>query len=1514
MISPPFHHLTLIRKRELLALIILLLSLNSLAQVQTQTFNTNGTFDVPAGVTQITVEAWGGGGGGGFARSVNGAAGGGGGGGAYYKAIVNVTPGQSIPVTIGQGGTGGATNGTGANGGGTTSFGAYLSANGGNPGAGVSTNSSGAGGTGGAGGIYSGGNGANGINETGVGTGGGGGGGSAGTDSNGNQGSGLIGGSAVIGGGAGGNGARGTAGGDGTAPGGGGAGGHRRSGNNRSGGNGADGKIVISYCPPPNMGYSFERNISIDHSKVAGGSDLYNFPVLISLPAQNFLKLSPAGQITNAGGFDLIFTDANYNKLDHQLEYYNGSNGDLIAWVRLPILSTTSNTVIKMLYGNPQISSDQSVTTVWDSHYKGVWHLDDNNLRDFTSHNKPGTPYNTPTYPPGTIHNSLGMDGTEYAAVLNAPNINITGNLTVSAWIYMTAGNRDQKIAGNQGGPGINGGYKFGIYTNNKVEFEIRNSSNGESLNRSVAGGTTLIPGQWYYVAGISSDVLDSIKTFVNGQPERPFKKSGTLATSSNNLTLGKEPFLSDYYFSGRFDEIRISDKVRSDGWMRTEYNNQSSPSTFYTLDAVSAIANFLPSSSICSGAITLNFGYPAGGVYSGNPHIAGDIFTPPSAGTYPIIYTFNGGCGPTSVTKNFIITGTPAAPVAPNKEYCTGQITYLEATSGTNIRWYSGGIPVNTANPFSTGQTAPGTYNYTVTQTINGCPSPPANVSLTIYNGISILTQPQPSAICNGNSTSFTVSASGYNPSYQWQENGVNISNGGIYSGATSSTLTLTNPGIAKNGKLYRCIITSTCGIPVNSNTALLTVINPAVATFSYPGTPYCPNAANPSPLFSGGGIAGTFSSTAGLVFVSTATGQINLAASTPGSYMVTNTIAAFGGCGEITATSPVSLISNLTWTGAISTNWNTPGNWSCGFLPGGSNSVLIPNVANKPVVNAGLTGSVKDLTIAPGSRLTVSGSLQIKGIISNNGIFDAINGKIELNGTVPQTISGGDFISNNIKDLTINNPGGVTIQSSLKISGIVEVLTGNLTSSGNLTLESTATSTALISGSGTGQIIGNVTMQRYLPSGFGYKYFSSPFQAATVNEFDEVDLLAAFPRFYKYDENRTSAGWVSYTNPAGLLLPMHGYAVNFGPGVAPVTVKVSGDVNSGMQSVTLYNHNHPYTKGFNLVGNPYPSPIDWNAVGWTKTNIDDALYYFKAGGADQYSGTYSTYINGISNDGLLFKNIIPSMQGFFVHVATSFPSGVLATDNTVRITDMTHSFIKSDGQNQLPLIRIRTWFADDTASYDPLVIYFDEKATAGFDTRHDALKLMNTDPLTPNLYAVLPDGNNLSINALPWPDDHLLTIPLGINLLQNGTIVFRISDMENFMPESQVYLHDKITGFDQRLDLSMKYQIALKAGEYNERFFLKFFKNIKDTSGDGSCLNIFSAYSSGGILFTEINFLAGNSGSLVINNISGQPVFRKEIYTTGHMELNPSLSTGMYMVTLITGKFIETKKILIY
>ena len=95
-----------------------------------QTFPSSGNFVVPAGVSQVEVEVWGGGSGS-YASTTSASSGGGAGGGYARKRITGLSGGQSIPVTIGSGGAGGATGGALPSGGGTSSFGTFVSATGG---------------------------------------------------------------------------------------------------------------------------------------------------------------------------------------------------------------------------------------------------------------------------------------------------------------------------------------------------------------------------------------------------------------------------------------------------------------------------------------------------------------------------------------------------------------------------------------------------------------------------------------------------------------------------------------------------------------------------------------------------------------------------------------------------------------------------------------------------------------------------------------------------------------------------------------------------------------------------------------------------------------------------------------------------------------------------------------------------------------------------------------------------------------------------------------------------------------------------------------------------------------------------------------------------------------------------------------------------------------------------------------------------------------------------------------
>ena len=756
------------------------------------------------------------------------------------------------------------------------------------------------------------------------------------------------------------------------------------------------------------------------------------------------------------------------------------------------------------------------------------------------------------------------------------------------------------------------------------------------------------------------------------------------------------------------------------------------------------------------------------------------------------------------------------------------------------------------------------------------------------------------PATVCQGSAGIVYTVPDFPGNTYNWSYSGAGHTING-----TGNSVTIDFSAVATSGTLS-VTATNACGTSP-ARTTNVTVSPLPVATFSYSGTPYCPNAANPLPAFSGGGVAGTFSSTAGLVFVSVATGQVNLAASTPGSYTVTNTIAPSGSCGQVTATSSISIISDYLWTGASGTDWNNAGNWSCGIIPNQTNSVQIPDVPNKPVLNAGSPGIVYNLVIENGSSLVVTGNtIRVSGTITNSGTLNVTGGTVEMNGLFAQTIGNGVFSGNTVRDLIINNPGGVTLQGPLNITGSVALSNGNLASDGFLTLVSTAAGTAYVSGTGSGNITGNVTMQRYLPNVYGYKYLSSPFQAATVSEFgDDMNLASTFPLFYRYDEARTSSGWVGYVTPSNLLLPLHGYSVNFGVVGTPGTVDVTGVVNNGPILVTLLNNNNTYTKGFNLVGNPYPSAINWNDAGWTKTNIDNAVYYFRASTTDQYGGIYSSYVNGISTAPGIATNIIPSMQAFFVHVSDgTYPvTGTLGLTNSVRINDRTHNLLKSAEASEIFLIRATASFTDDTTSSDPTVIYFTTGASPEFDNSFDALKLLNTDMRVANVYSMLSVGTRLSVNALPESADTSLLVPLGLRTNRDGEIMFKIPDLENLPEGVRVYFRDKTTGANVKMLPNKDYKVVLTAGTYNDRFSIAFLKNTTGIEEPESSANLFTAYASKGMVKATVWVLEGRQGTFTVYDLNGQPLFVKKVYERGRLEFNPLVKPGIYIVSFGTG-----------
>ncbi len=650
-------------------------------------------------------------------------------------------------------------------------------------------------------------------------------------------------------------------------------------------------------------------------------------------------------------------------------------------------------------------------------------------------------------------------------------------------------------------------------------------------------------------------------------------------------------------------------------------------------------------------------------------------------------------------------------------------------------------------------------------------------------------------------------------------------------------------------------------------------------------------------------------------------------------GTYTVKATVNS---CTSIDASTNVIITSMLAWTGLEDSNWNNISNWNCNSLPTLETDVLIPENPESgyfPVINTGANAFTKDLIIENGTSVLVNSNwLRIAGVVNNSGILNVETGSVSFEGTSAQIIPADAFQNNSIQNLRINNSSGVTSEATIELTGILKVQSGNFNTGDNLSLISNAIQTALIDGESNGEVIGLVKMQRYLDVAFGYKYFSSPFQSSVIDDFapfmDFTDPNTGFPHAYRYNENRNieinaipedATGWEVHT---GNLNVAEGYALNFGNTNEPVLVELTGEVNNGpIASKTLLNNHRKYTKGSHLVGNPYPSPIDWNAGnGWTKNNLDNAIYFFTASDSDQYTGSYTAYVNEVSTEEPLVdgrsSSIIPSMQGFFIKVSDSetedLVSGTFGMDNRVRVNDFNQEFLKTPERDPKQLLRL-------TASYkggiknDAMVIYFTPYSTLNFEKEFDAHKLMNSDPDIPNLYNISKDKKELAINAIPYPDPgNYNKIPLGIKVEKSGTMSISLNSIENLSSVFNIYLIDHFRNIGQNLSKKPEYIFNIKEGLHNDRFELMFSEE-KITNPAIAFNEPFHVEVENNEVVVKLNLEDNQKGILQASTMTGQILQTKKGSGKEKVVLNGITSNGVYIINLVLGEAQYSKKVLI-
>jgi|GEM_PF-2179002 len=590
----------------------------------------------------------------------------------------------------------------------------------------------------------------------------------------------------------------------------------------------------------------------------------------------------------------------------------------------------------------------------------------------------------------------------------------------------------------------------------------------------------------------------------------------------------------------------------------------------------------------------------------------------------------------------------------------------------------------------------------------------------------------------------------------------------------------------------------------------------------------------------------------------------------------------------------------NSFVWTGG-SAGWDTPANWCTGAVPGENDDVLIPTgVSVMPAINGTVT--CRNLTIQTGASLTaIAGTtLTIKGDWTNNGTFTATGGTVVFSGTTAQTLTG----ATTFHDLTIDNPAGVTLTSATNVKGALLLLNGSLNSNGLLTID---LANGYISGAGAGSITGNITVKRAV-TGSGWHYLSAPLGSGTAGDYAD-NLQLGGGRYYTYDETNPDPnrdmGWVEVTN-AGTALTKGLAIKTAGNTTFDVTRAYDHALSPSLNSAALTNTGDygdiSTANGWHLVGNPFPSPLDWDSPALGKNELASAIYFYNAA-----AGKNTSYASGVSTNGA--SATIPAMQAFWVK-ATG-PNASLTFAKAARSGNTSQSFFRTAALSNV----LKLSLTGKNGLSDETVIRLAEQATEGLDADYDALKFNNPSPGV-NLYTQSV-GKNLSINSLllgeaTSKEAFTKMVPLYLDLPRAGQFMLTGSGLDGFDAAVAVILEDTLTGARVNLKEQSGYPFTVSEPGITSRFRVSFSyapSGLVEPFGMASA----RVWAWRNQVHVQWNKSAEPATLSVLNHL-GQPV--KEVAAPGNGTTTtvialPGIKPGVYFVRIVGTTTVVTKRV---
>ena len=529
------------------------------------------------------------------------------------------------------------------------------------------------------------------------------------------------------------------------------------------------------------------------------------------------------------------------------------------------------------------------------------------------------------------------------------------------------------------------------------------------------------------------------------------------------------------------------------------------------TINAVPTITASAPASRCGTGTVSLGATASAGTINwyaastGGSSLGTGISFVTPSISattTYYVDATSNGCTTASRTAVSATINTTPTVTGTTPASRCgTGTVSLGATASAGTLNWYAastGGSSLGTGITFITPSIS-ATTTYYVDATNNGCTSASRTAVTATVNASPTITGTTPGSNCGTGTVSLGAAASA--GTINWYA----ASTGGSSLGTGIGFIT---PSISATTTYY--VDATNNGCTSASRTAVTATINATVGGTVSADQFVCYNSLMPSSLTLSGQTGSVlkwqksstsdFSAPTDIANTTTTLTAAEVGLLTANTYI--RAVVKYGSCSQdfsSYATVTINLLSQ--WNGSVNTDWNTPGNWSCG-VPYPVTIATIPNGLLRYPAISGATATVNNITVQTGAALSITGTLQVYGTLTAAAAsITADSGTIEMKGTAAQVIPAG-IINNELFNLVINNTAGVSLGGSLKVSNLLSVKNGAFATNNYLTLRSNSETTArvgAITSASPNPIVGDVTVERYVAGRRKYRLITSPVTTST-------------------------------------------------------------------------------------------------------------------------------------------------------------------------------------------------------------------------------------------------------------------------------------------------------------------------------------------------------------------------------------------------------------------------------